>query len=46
LRLLNKTDIYRRRCLKAVSLDKDTIGSLTVGFAGLLYGFDTIPSIG
>lgn len=40
------TDNYKAASLKAVNLggDTDTTGAVTGGLAGLLYGFDTIPS--
>lgn len=40
------TDSYKESVLKAVNLgsDTDTTGAVTGGLAGLLYGFDTIPS--
>lgn len=43
--LLN-TDSYQDAVLKAVNLgeDTDTTGAVTGGLAGLLYGFDSIPS--
>ena len=42
--LLNTND-YKDAVLKAVNLgeDTDTIGALTGGLAGLIYGFDNIP---
>jgi ADP-ribosyl-[dinitrogen reductase] hydrolase len=43
--LLN-TDTYREAVLKAVNLglDTDTTGAVTGGLAGLLYGFDNMPT--
>lgn len=40
------TETYSEAVLKAVNLgsDTDTTGAVTGGLAGLLYGFDTIPS--
>jgi ADP-ribosyl-[dinitrogen reductase] hydrolase len=40
------TDHYKDAVLKAVNLgsDTDTTGAVTGGLAGLLYGFDSIPS--
>jgi len=40
------TDHYKEAVLKAVNLgsDTDTTGAVTGGLAGLLYGFDNIPS--
>ncbi len=39
------TDNYKEAVLKAVNLgsDTDTIGAVTGGLAGLLYGLDNIP---
>ena len=43
---LLKTSSYEDAVLKAVNLgeDSDTTGAVTGGLAGLLYGFDAIPS--
>ena len=43
---LTTTDNYKDAVLKAVNLgeDTDTTGTVTGGLAGLLYGFDSIPS--
>ena len=43
---LLRTDSYKAAVLKAVNLgeDTDTTGAVTGGIAGLLYGFDSIPS--
>lgn len=40
------TDNYKEAVLRAVNLgiDTDTTGAVTGGLAGLLYGFDSIPS--
>jgi len=40
------TDNYKEAVLKAVNLgnDTDTTGAVTGGLAGLLYGFDNIPT--
>jgi ADP-ribosylglycohydrolase len=40
------TDNYKDAVLKAVNLgrDTDTTAAITGGLAGLLYGFDSIPS--
>jgi ADP-ribosylglycohydrolase len=40
------TDNYKDAVLKAVNLgdDSDTTGAVTGGLAGLLYGFDSIPT--
>jgi ADP-ribosylglycohydrolase len=40
------TDSYKEAVLKAVNLgsDTDTTGAVTGGLAGLLYGFDNIPT--
>ena len=43
--IFNTTD-YKDAVLKAVNLgdDTDTVGAITGGLAGIIYGYDTIPS--
>ena len=40
------TTNYKDAVLKAVNLgdDTDTVGTITGGLAGIIYGYDTIPS--
>ena len=40
------TTSYKDAVLKAVNLgdDTDTVGAITGGLAGIIYGYDTIPS--
>ena len=40
------TTNYKDAVLKAVNLgdDTDTVGAITGGLAGIIYGYDTIPS--
>ena len=43
--IFNTTN-YKDAVLKAVNLghDTDTVGAITGGLAGIIYGYDTIPS--
>ena len=43
--VLNTTN-YKEAVLKAANLgdDTDTVGAITGGLAGIIYGYDTIPS--